>query len=55
MCPIIVHFLEIDEKMEQPSRDNSNFLSPNYHIIITTISKFGQKNLQNDMKTYIFL
>jgi hypothetical protein len=34
------------------SRDNSNFLSPNYHIIITIISKFGQKN-KNHMKSYI--
>jgi hypothetical protein len=24
------------------SRDNSDFLSPMYHIIITTISNFGQ-------------
>jgi hypothetical protein len=39
-------------KIELPSRDNSNFLSPNYHIVITIISKFGQKN-KNDMKTYI--
>jgi hypothetical protein len=28
--------------IELSSRDNSNFLSPNYHIIITIISKFGQ-------------
>jgi hypothetical protein len=45
MLPIIVHFLEIDEKL--------NFLSPNCHIIITIISNFGQNILQNDMKTYI--
>jgi hypothetical protein len=29
-------------KLELPSMDNSNFISPNYHIIITIISKFGQ-------------
>jgi hypothetical protein len=28
--------------MELPSRENSNFLCQNYHIIITIISKFGQ-------------
>jgi hypothetical protein len=33
-------------KIELSSRDNSNFLSPNYHIIITIISKVGQKNLK---------
>jgi hypothetical protein len=33
-------------KIELPSRENSNFLSPNYNIIITTISKFGQKILK---------
>jgi hypothetical protein len=40
-------------KIELPSSDNSNFLSPNYHIIITIILKFGQIILKNDMKTYI--
>jgi hypothetical protein len=29
-------------KFELPSKDNSNILSPNYNIIITIISKFGQ-------------
>jgi hypothetical protein len=28
-------------KVELTSSDNSNFLSTNYHIIITIISKFG--------------
>jgi hypothetical protein len=40
-------------KIELPSRDNSNFLSPNYNIIITIILKFGQIFLKNDIKTYI--
>jgi hypothetical protein len=40
-------------KIELPSRDNSNFLSPNHHIIITIISKFGKK-IKNDMKIYIY-
>jgi hypothetical protein len=31
-------------KTEPSSRDNSNFLSPNGHKIITIISKFGKKN-----------
>jgi hypothetical protein len=31
-------------KNELSSRDNSNFLSPNYQIIKTIISKFSQKN-----------
>jgi hypothetical protein len=41
-------------KIELSSRDNSNFVSPNYHIIITIISNFGQIFLKkNDMKTDI--
>jgi hypothetical protein len=39
-------------KIELSSRDNLNFLSPNYHIVITIISKFGKK-IKNKMKTYI--
>jgi hypothetical protein len=41
-------------KVELPSRDNSNFLSPNYHIIITMILKFGQKILKMILK-HIFV
>jgi hypothetical protein len=40
-------------KIELPSKDNSNFLSPNYHIIITIIWNFGQEIFKNDMTTYI--
>jgi intein-encoded DNA endonuclease-like protein len=39
-------------KIELPSRDNSNFLSPNYQIIITIISKFDLNFLKNGMKAY---
>jgi hypothetical protein len=53
ICPIIVHFLEIDEKMNCLLGTIQTF-SLNYHIIITIISKFGQNFfLKNDMKTYI--
>jgi hypothetical protein len=41
-------------KIELSSRDNSNFLSLTYHIIITIISNFGQKILKIDMKKYIY-
>jgi hypothetical protein len=40
--------------IELSSRDNSNFLSPNYHIIITIISKFGQ-NFYKMIWKYIFV
>jgi hypothetical protein len=39
------HYIPIPRdirKIEVSSRDNSNFLSPNDHIIITIISNFGQ-------------
>jgi hypothetical protein len=39
-------------KIELSSRDNSNFLSLNYHIIITIILKFGRKYLKIDMKIF---
>jgi hypothetical protein len=40
-------------KIELPSKENSNFIFPNDHIIIKIISNFGQIFLKNDMKTYI--
>jgi hypothetical protein len=36
------------------SRDNAKFLCPNYNMIITIISKFGQKKLKMILK-HIFV
>ena len=44
-----IHAPEIYEKLNYSSMDNSN-----YKTIITTIYKFGQKNLQIDMATYFW-